>query len=211
MLKRVFNLTRTQHYLLLGLAAALVVGASYVYWGQVAPARQAVIIEPPATAGDSDQGEGQMQSQEPKREPEEVVVHVAGAVVKSGVYRLPEGSRVVDAVAVAGGAGEEADLDAVNLAQPLIDGQKVWLPKLGEQDGSSMVDSASGVADSKVNINTAGLTELQTLNGIGPSLAQRIIDYRTDSGPFQRIEDIQNVTGIGEKRFLQLKDHITVY
>jgi competence protein ComEA len=208
----VFNLTRTQQYLLLGLAAILIVGASFVYWHQVVPARQRVVIEPPPGTKLIDAGSGTMLSEETEPEPKEIIIHVAGAVVKSGVYHLPEGSRVIDAITAAGGAAAEADLDAINLAQPLIDGQKVWVPKAGDQLVGE-TNSASGAAggNGKVNINTGDLTQLQTLNGIGPSLAQRIIDYRTNNGPFRQIEDIKNVSGIGTKRFEQLKDYITVY
>lgn len=207
-----FNLTRTQQYLLLGLAAILIVGASFVYWHQVVPARQPVVIEPPPGTTLIDARPGTMLSEETEPEPKEIIIHVAGAVVKSGVYHLPEGSRVIDAITAAGGAAAEADLDAINLAQPLIDGQKVWVPKAGEQPVGE-ANSASGAAggNGKVNINTGDLTQLQTLNGIGPSLAQRIIDYRTNNGPFRQIEDIKNVSGIGAKRFEQLKDYITVY
>jgi competence protein ComEA len=206
----VFNLTRTQQYLLLGLAAVVVVAASYVYWQQAAArSRPAIIIEP-ATAGEL-QGDGDAAAAEP--EPKVILVHVAGAVEKSGVYSLLEGSRVVDAVNAAGGATAEADLDATNLAQPLIDGQKVWVPKVGEQVGTTPAGEGVGASGSgeKVNINAAGLTELQTLPGIGPSLAKRIIDYRNNSGSFRQIEDITNVSGIGAKRFEQLKDYISVH
>lgn len=215
-MKRVFNLTRTQQYLLLGLAAVLIILASFVYWRQLAPASQAVVIEPPPGTDLSGAGSAAVLSDETESEPTEIVVHVAGAVIKSGVYHVPEGSRVVDAITAAGGASAEADLDAINLAQPLIDGQKVWVPEVGEQSATGKGGSDSGVGViggdvGKININSASLAELQTLNGIGPSLAQRIIDYRTNSGPFRQVEDIKNVSGIGEKRFLQLKDYITVY
>lgn len=203
----VFNLTRTQQYLLVALAAVLVLTASCIYWRHIASSRQAIIIEPNAaeTAPDNDYVV--------EAEPKEIVVHVAGAVKQSGVYSLAEGSRVIDAIIAAGQAEAEADLDAINLAQPLVDGQRVWVPKKGEQAGSNpggeYVDVSFGTA--KVNINTANLVELQTLSGIGPSLAQRIIDFRAQNGPFKQIEDIMNVSGIGEKRFEQLKNHITVY
>lgn len=199
--------------MLLGLVAVLIVGASFVYWRQLAPTRQAVIIEPPSENQFTGAGSDNPHFEETEPEPQTIVVHVAGEVVKSGVYHLTEGSRVVDAVTAAGGVTAEGDADAINLAQPLIDGQKVWVPKAGEQQeavpGGPGGDGASG--GGKVNINTADLTQLQTLSGIGPSLAQRIIDYRTNNGPFRRLEDIKNVSGIGAKRFEQLKDHITIY
>ncbi|MGI6130020.1 MAG: helix-hairpin-helix domain-containing protein [bacterium] len=207
-----FNLTRMQQYLLLGLAAVLILGASVVYWLKVAPTRQAVNIEPPPGTIIIADGADTMLSKETESGPQEIVIHVAGAVEKSGVYHLFVGDRVVDAITAAGGADAEADLDAINLAQPLIDGQKVWIPRVGEEPTGQYNGVSSTMGDSgKVNINTGDLTELQILSGIGPSLAQRIIDYRTNNGPFRQIEDIQNVSGIGSKRFEQLKDYITVY
>jgi len=219
--RQVGNLTRTQQYLLFGLAGVLLVAASLLYWRHVA-ALEAVVIEPPPAAGPAappqavtapgaEAGTGAEQRAE-------VVVHVAGAVAQSGVYHLAEGSRVVDAIAAAGGAGAEADVDALNLAQPLVDGQKVWVPKRGEVPAAGAAGAAAGAVpggsaggSGKVNINAAGLAELETLPGIGPALAQRILDYRAAHGPFRSLEDLKNVSGIGDKRFAELKDYITLY
>lgn len=207
------NLTRTQQYLLFGLGAVLILVASLFYWNHVAHREAAVILPPPGNAVPAAQAAGE-RAQEEKAP--ELVVHVAGAVAKSGVYRLPPGSRVADAIAAAGGPAAEADVDSLNLAQPLVDGQKVWVPKKGEAPapGAGGVSAPGGgamPAGGKVNINTAGLAELDTLPGIGPSLAQRIIDYRAAHGPFRSLEDLKNVSGIGEKRFDELKDYITLY
>lgn len=213
------NLTRTQQYLLFGLAAVLIVAASLFYWHHVA-SREAVVIEPPpaspATSPQTVAAPGTEAGAADK--PAEIVVHVAGAVAKSGVYHLPAGSRVIDALEAAGGAAAEADVDALNLAQPLVDGQKVWVPKKGEVPAAQAAGAAAGPAPGgaaagggKVNINTAGVAELDTLPGIGPALAQRIIDYRAAHGPFKSIEDLKNVSGIGEKKFAELKDYVTLY
>ncbi|MEW5952904.1 MAG: ComEA family DNA-binding protein [Bacillota bacterium] len=148
--------------------------------------------------------------------PQEIVVHVAGAVASPGVYRLPEGSRAVDAVDAAG-AAVDARLDLINLAAPLVDGQKIQVP--GESDLSSTAGAglSSGVSGewggspALVNINTADQAQLETLPGIGPSMAGRIIQYRETSGPYRSTEDIKNVSGIGEKRYEQLKDLISVH
>ncbi|MDK2856201.1 MAG: competence protein ComEA [Bacillota bacterium] len=216
---RVGNLTRTQQYLLFGLAGVLIVVASFFYWHRAA-GQEAVVIEPPPagpTAPSTTEGAPGAEAGEAEKSAE-VVVHVAGAVAKSGVYRLPAGSRVIDAVEAAGGAAAEADVDALNLAQPLVDGQKVWVPKKGEVTVTGAAGTATGPAagsaaagGGKVNINTAGVAELDTLPGIGPALAQRIIDYRAAHGPFKSIEDLKNVSGIGEKKFAEIKDYVTLY
>jgi competence protein ComEA len=210
------NLTRTQQYLLFGLAGVLIVVASLFYWHRVA-GQEAVVIEPlPASPAASPQTAAQGTETGADDKPAEVVVHVAGAVAKSGVYHLPAGSRVIDALEAAGGAAAEADVDALNLAQPLVDGQKVWVPKKGEvpavqaMGASSVLGLGAGGAG-KININTAGVAELEKLPGLGPALAQRIIDYRNAHGPFKSIEELKNVSGIGEKRFAELKDHVTLY
>lgn len=134
-------------------------------------------------------------------------VYVSGAVLRPEVYLLPPGSIVKDAVRAAGGPSVEADLDRINLAQPLADGQQVYVPRKGEEP---LPIPAPGSMGDRVNINTATLAELDALPGIGPTLAQRIIDYRTEHGPFASIEDIKNVPGIGEGLFQKLKDRITV-
>jgi competence protein ComEA len=158
-------------------------------------------------------------------------VHVAGAVAKPGVYELPAGSRIIDAVNMAVPTGE-ADLNALKLATQVTDGQTVYVPvkavagqtgAAGSTNPSAAPAAVSPVAafsagagssvqqaGGKVNINTADQTQLDTLPGIGPAYAQRIIQYRELNGPFETIEDIKQVSGIGDKRFEQLKDLITV-
>ena len=205
-----FNLDRTQQYLLLGLVVILVLGMSLVYWRQIAPTRQANEAHKNAILINTENDTETVALNDP--EPSKIIIHVAGAVQKSGVYHLCEGDRVIDAIAIAGGASEEADLDALNLAQPIIDGQRVWVPKVGEQGEGPQSTNYDQSSDSgKVNINTGDTNQLQKLNGIGPAMAQRIIDYRANNGPFKQIEDIKQVSGIGDKRFEQLKEHITVY
>jgi competence protein ComEA len=136
-------------------------------------------------------------------------VYVTGAIQRPDVYLLPEGSIVKDAVEAAGGATEEADLERINLALSVTDGQQVHVPRLGED--SSPVQPPSGQpATSRVNINTADAATLESLPGIGPSLAQRIIEYRQTHGPFERIEDVMEVSGIGTAIFEGIQDLLVV-
>lgn len=160
----------------------------------------------------------------------EVCVDIGGAVKNPMLARLTSGSRVEDAIEQAGGLTSDADIAQINRAEILTDGQKIYIPKKGESGYPG--DTGSGAAETsgsgtggvggtgtggsgesalgKVNINTADLTQLQTLSGVGPVTAQKIIDYRTQSGRFSTIEDLKNVSGIGDKTFEKLKDSITV-
>jgi competence protein ComEA len=137
-------------------------------------------------------------------------VYVSGAVNKPDVYALPPGSLVKDAVAKAGGATAEADLDHVNLALKLSDQMQVYVPRKGEAAATPNSRSAPAAITAPININTANLEELDKLPGIGPSIAQAIIDYRTQNGPFKNIEAINEVKGIGDALFAKIKDSITV-
>lgn len=152
-----------------------------------------------------------------------VVVDVSGAVVTPSVVTLPAGSRVADALTAAGGPTADADLGAINRAAKLTDGQKIIVPKEGEElPSTGMTGGTSGAGtgstgslatdtvSSPVNINTAGVDELDTLPGVGPSTAQAIVKDREEQGPFTSIEDIMRVSGIGEKKFENLKDLICV-
>ncbi|MDI6874201.1 helix-hairpin-helix domain-containing protein [Candidatus Solincola sp.] len=137
-----------------------------------------------------------------------LAVHVAGAVVHPGVVLLDPGARVMDAVEQAGGALPDADLDSLNLAQPVRDGQKITVPRKGESVGDQ--DGAASQAGGRVNINTAGKEELERLPGIGPTLAQRILDYREANGGFRSVEELRKVSGIGPKKFEELKDLVEI-
>ena len=125
-------------------------------------------------------------------------MHVAGRVRSPGVYTLSGGARLVDAVAAAGGALRDADLEALNLAALAVDGTQIYVPRKGEvaAGGSASVgSSAPGESSGKVNVNTAGLAELETLPRVGEVLAQRIIDYRTANGPFATIDALYTADG----------------
>ena len=148
----------------------------------------------------------------------EVYVDVGGAVVTPGVYRLREGARVAQAIDAAGGLTPEADVAGLNRASRVVDGQKIYVPHVGEQQtvsdvagsGPGEASASASVVSNLVNINTANAAELQTLSGVGPSMAQSIIDERTQNGPFTSIEDLMRVSGIGEKKFAKIKDCICI-
>lgn len=148
----------------------------------------------------------------------EVYVDVDGAVVRPGVYRLKDGARVSQAIDAAGGLTAEADVTGLNRASKITDGQKIYVPTVGEQQAaaavggadSAAVASGAGSSSGLVNINTASAAELQTLSGIGPSMAQSIIDERTQNGAFASVDDLMRVSGIGEKKLAKIKDCICV-
>ncbi len=141
-----------------------------------------------------------------------IVVQVSGAVPRPGLYQFAEGSRVQDAITAAGGLLTEADVSGINLAARLEDGQQLDIPYSNGSAAPTATPSATNTpaVSDLLNINTATLEELDSLPGIGPTTAQKIIDYRTEHGPFQAIEDIMNVSGIGPATFDRIKDLITV-
>lgn len=143
----------------------------------------------------------------------EVKVHVVGAVTAAGVYTLPADARVDDAVRAAG-ATANADLSQLNLAQKLADGQKITVPAVGETAAPTSAPSASennqATPDALININTATAEQLQNLPNIGEVRAKAIIDYREEHGGFKAIEELQEVSGIGEKTFEHLSAYVTV-
>jgi competence protein ComEA len=150
-----------------------------------------------------------------------LIVDVRGAVNKPGVYSLTTGSRVQDALALAGDVLANADTRTLNLARKLIDGEQIYVPQIGEAPPAPASTASSSRASGartptasapigKINVNTATLDELDKLPGIGPSIAQRIIDYRTQNGEFKKIDDLKKVRGIGDALFDQIKDLVTL-
>ena len=146
-----------------------------------------------------------------------IYVDVGGEVKDPSVVELPDGSRVTDAITAAGGLTELADLTDINRAAFVSDGEKIYIPSQVselEDDGLSAGEGGDGgtakSSDGRININTADSTQLQELTGVGPATAEKIIDYRKQNGRFQSIEDIKNVSGIGDKTYEKLKDHIKV-
>ena len=141
-----------------------------------------------------------------------VIVYITGAVPRPGVYALPKNARVQDAISAAGGFLAEAEKSQINLAALLEDGEKLDIPYI---EGASPILATPGptvvaVTTELININTASAAELDTLPGIGPSLAQRIIEYREQNGPFINTEDIINVPGIGPGSYERFRDMITI-
>lgn len=148
----------------------------------------------------------------------QVVVHVAGAVVKPGLYTLPPGARVHDAIKAAGGAADGADLQQLNLAERIADGVKLTVPLEGETLLQPLVSAApqtsytpqptSSVTGGLVNLNTAGLAELDTLPGVGPATARKILEFRNAHGGFRTINDLELVSGIGPKKLEQIRPFV---
>ena len=147
----------------------------------------------------------------------QLVVHAAGAVVVPGIHPLPPGSRVSDLLAAAGGPAPDADLDRVNLAALVGDGERVWFPRVGEEAEPPVVAGSSGSggtggggAPALVDLNVATAEELDTLPGVGPATAAAILEHRSAHGPFTSVEDLLDVPGIGEAKLEQLRDLVTV-
>jgi competence protein ComEA len=140
--------------------------------------------------------------------PRKLVVHVAGAVIRPGLYELDDGSRIDDAIAEAGGAKAKAALELVNLAAPVADGQQVLVPLRGAAVAGEGGEPAAPGA--KVSLNSATVEQLDTLPGIGPVTAQQIIDFRAANGGFGSIEELDAVPGIGPARLEQLRDLVSL-
>ena len=152
-------------------------------------------VQPDSTKDDSNTG---------------IYVHICGAVINPGVYQVPAGTRVYQALELAGGSSNDAYLSGINLADKLADGQKVYIPAEGENAEGILSTDSGGVQSVMVNINTASEAELMTLPGIGQSRAKDIINYRVKNGFFESIDDIMKVSGIKEAAFEKIKDLIKV-
>lgn len=165
-----------------------------------------------------------------EKESQKIVIHITGQVKNEGIYELEENSRIADCIEKAGGLTNAADIKEINLAYILEDGMKIYIPKINEKyenidntdtyisKENSDIDnsnentnsSKSTVKTTKININTASQTELETLPGIGKSTALKIISYRKENGKFNNIEDIKKVNGIGDSKFSKIKDLIKI-
>lgn len=141
-----------------------------------------------------------------------VLVHVAGAVERPGLYEFPPGARVADAVETAGGPARRADLDALNLAEALIDGTKVDVPKVGEQPLPTSAAAAPGTPGqgAPISLNTADQTMLETIPGVGPVTATAILSYREEIGSFTALEQLLDVDGIGPATFDSIRSYVTL-
>lgn len=208
-----FNLSRQEKIVLLFLIAILLIALGGKFYLQ---GKNKITIIPTNSQDKEVIPEAQVIVVE-----ESLIIHVAGAVNHPGVYQLPSGKRVIDALKMAGGETEKANLDAVNLAAPLYDGQKIIIPFIPENVESGLIKSNGQFIVSQdysnlnnsslLNINNATSRQLEELPGIGSVLAERIIEYRESNGVFRNIEEIKDVPGIGEKKFEAIKELITVY
>ncbi len=203
--------------LLVVLVAVAVLGGRYLLAkGEAAPRPQASVAE------EGDEGAFAETAGEPEAATSsspsgKVTVHVAGSVAEPGVVTLAAGSRVDDALEAAGGTKGDADLASINLARPLVDGEQVYVPEPGEAGGGAAVPGGGTVpgggaapAGGKIDLNSADATTLETLPGVGPVLAQRIVDWRTEHGGFSSVDELGEVSGIGEKTFADLAPEVTV-
>ena len=167
---------------------------------------------------DNDIGTNKTNSNEEEIISEEIVIHIAGEVVKEGIVKIKKDARITDVIEKAGGLTKEADLSKINLAYQVEDGQKIYIPNINDKEEKDYITEDAGVDiivdgkkdKDKVNLNTATQAELETLSGVGPSTALKIINYRKENGEFKKIEDIKNVPGIGEAKFESLKEYICV-
>lgn len=174
------------------------------------------------SANNSDATKNKNASETEYNDDEEIYIHIIGEVKNQGLISIKQGQRIIDAIEKAGGVTEQADLSKVNLAFVLSDGQKVRIPSVNEKEenvayitdnsGNNVIldNGSGGSAGGRVNINTASQTELETLNGIGPSLAAKIIEYRNKNGKFKSIDDLRNVSGIGDSKFNGIRESVVV-
>ena len=146
-----------------------------------------------------------------------IKIHIAGAIKNPGIIELEENARIADAVEKAGGMTEEANIEKINLAYQVKDGQKIYIPSIYDieeteiitnEAGEKIIENEENSSESLININTATETELETLPGIGPSTALKIVKYRKENGNFKKIEEIKNVSGIGESKYEKIKEYI---
>ena len=188
---------KKQLFVLMIILLAAVGGTYYGLYSE----EQAVVLDAAATAD----------SGPPKQE---ITVYVTGAVNKPGLVNVPEGARAADAVNACGGLLPTADSEKINMAQSLKDGQQLKVPeKTGtnsKTDSGKMDKTKAADSGEKVNINTADEKALDTLPGVGPAMAKRIIEYRESEGAFQSIEDIKKIRGIGDAKFAKMKDKICI-
>lgn len=138
-----------------------------------------------------------------------IKVHIIGEVINPGVYEIENGARINDVIKVAGGNTVNADLNKINLAYEVFDGEKIYIPSIFDEEDEYTLSSEEK-RTFKVNINKASAEDLQNINGIGPALANKIIAYREENGKFKNIEELKNVSGIGEKKYEDIVQYIVV-
>ncbi|MCX5751158.1 MAG: ComEA family DNA-binding protein [Candidatus Saganbacteria bacterium] len=193
------QITREQQFIILGLIFVILIGGGVTFYRKCFPAvaEQKIIDLVPL----KEEGMGEVVSIPDKQ----IVVYLCGEVRKEGVYKVKEGSRLADLIRLAGGITSCADLANLNLASLLKDGDKITVP-VGQR---VIMGGSEGIK--KVNLNTASLDQLKTVSGIGPTTAQKIIDYRKTHGPFSKPEDLLKIPRFGKARLEQVKDFISIY
>jgi len=211
------NLTKKQKIIVIAIAGIVVIGIMYFIYNKN-QVKEDINIENEILVNN-------VITNENNTNDDIVIIHITGSVKNPGIVKLKEGSRIEDAIESAGGLTENADITKVNLAYVVEDGIKIKIPSSSEEDigDEDIIDSKSGDniiieentvpsnnSTQTININKATEKEFETLPGIGPSLASKIIEYRNQNGKFESIEDIKNVNGIGDNKYEKIKDLITV-
>ena len=211
------NLTRKQKIIVIAIAGIVAIGIMYFIYNKN-QVKEDINIENEILVNN-------VITNENNTNDDIVIIHITGSVKNPGIVKLKEGSRIEDAIESAGGLTENADITKVNLAYVVEDGTKIKIPSASEEDigDEDIIDSKSGDniiieenavpsnnSTQTININKATEKEFETLPGIGPSLASKIIEYRNQNGKFESIEDIKNVNGIGDNKYEKIKDLITV-
>lgn len=211
------NLTKKQKIVVIAIAGIVVIGIMYFIYNKN-QVKEDINIENEILVNNVITNENHTND-------DIVIIHITGSVKNPGIVKLKEGSRIEDAIESAGGLTENADITKVNLAYVVEDGTKIKIPSASEEDigDEDIIDSKSGDniiieenavpsnnSSQTININKATEKEFETLPGIGPSLASKIIEYRNQNGKFESIEDIKNVNGIGDNKYEKIKDLITV-
>lgn len=216
------NLIKNKKLILIAMAIIFCVGIiSFIYfYNQNDTYTGAEIITEQSTLENNDtQTKDSKEEEKQQEEPEEIYIHITGEIKNEGVITLKKGSRIIDAIEKAGGVTENADLSKINLVYILSDGQKLVIPKqnannneptITSEGGTNIIQSEVNDKSKKININTATQTELETITGVGPSLAGKIIEYRKKNGKFKSKEDVKNVTGIGESKYETIKELIDI-
>lgn len=211
------NLTKKQKIIVIAIAGIVAIGIMYFIYNKN-QVKEDINIENEILVNN-------VSTNENNTNDDIVIIHITGSVKNPGIVKLKEGSRIEDAIEAAGGLTENADITKVNLAYVVEDGTKIKIPSASEEDigDEDIIDSKSGDniiieentvssnnSTQTININKATEKEFETLPGIGPSLASKIIEYRNQNGKFGSIEDIKNVNGIGDNKYEKIKDLITV-
>ena len=169
--------------------------------------RQELLVDDAKQSGDGTENDNET-PETPETKSVMLVVDISGCVKTPGVYEIADGTRLHDVIELAGGLTKDADIDAINQAELVTDGQKILIPAKAEDDGEFA--TAKPTNNGKININQADSMGLQEIPGVGPATAEKIIQYREANGRFQSIEDVKNVSGIGDKTFEKMKDKICV-